>query len=340
MLNISIIGSGNFGTCIGRLIAKNIKDNNKFNDEIKMWTYEEMVEGKKLTEIINEKNENVKYLPGVKLPNNLKAIPEIKDVVENADILIFILPHQFVERSCQEIKKYIKNKNVIGITLTKGILYKNGLIFISDYLKDNLGIDISVLMGANIAKEIANDAISEATIGYNIKKNGYLLKEIFNSNYFKISITDDLKTVELSGTIKNITAIGYGIALGLNAPTNTTVAIFRRGLIEQHKIITEIHPTTKIETLFESAGIADLLVTCLSGRNSASGKKIAEGMGLEEIEKSMGGQQLQGPGTAEEIYHFIKSKGIEREYPFFVSIYKICFKNASPNCIFDCITKY
>ncbi|CEG80047.1 Putative Glycerol-3-phosphate dehydrogenase [NAD ] [Rhizopus microsporus] len=58
---VAIIGSGNWGSSIARVCAQNtIKHSDTFEKEVRMWVYEEMIEGKKLTEIINEKHENVK----------------------------------------------------------------------------------------------------------------------------------------------------------------------------------------------------------------------------------------------------------------------------------------
>ena len=75
-----------------------------FEPEVRMWVFEEMVEGgKKLTEVINERHENVKYLPGIKLPENVVAVPDIVNAATDADILVFVIPHQFIERSCKPL---------------------------------------------------------------------------------------------------------------------------------------------------------------------------------------------------------------------------------------------
>lgn len=68
---IAIIGSGNWGSTIAKIIGSNVLENPKFEKTVKMYVYEEMVNGKKLTEIINTEHENVKYLPGHKLPPNV-----------------------------------------------------------------------------------------------------------------------------------------------------------------------------------------------------------------------------------------------------------------------------
>eukprot|EP00731_Ephydatia_muelleri_P017713 Em0010g811a len=68
---IALIGSGNWGSAIAKIVGKNVMEFDRYDKEVLMWVYEEMIDGKKLTEIINEKHENVKYLPGTVLPNNI-----------------------------------------------------------------------------------------------------------------------------------------------------------------------------------------------------------------------------------------------------------------------------
>lgn len=72
-----------------------------------MWVYEEMINGRKLTDIINTEHENVKYLKGYKLPDNIIAVPELSDAIADATLLIFVLPHQFLPRLLPTIKKNI-----------------------------------------------------------------------------------------------------------------------------------------------------------------------------------------------------------------------------------------
>lgn len=83
-----------------------------------MYVYEEMVDGRKLSEIINTQHENVKYLPGHKLPVNIVADPDLLSAARDADILIFVLPHAFVPRICKPLKEVVK-KDAVGISLIK-----------------------------------------------------------------------------------------------------------------------------------------------------------------------------------------------------------------------------
>lgn len=92
---LAIIGSGNWGSAIAKIAGNNVsKHSSLFENVVNMYVYEEEVQGRKLTEIINEEHENVKYLPGVRLPNNIKAVPSAIEAAAGADLLIFVLPHQ------------------------------------------------------------------------------------------------------------------------------------------------------------------------------------------------------------------------------------------------------
>lgn len=65
--------------------------------QVRMWVYEEEFEGRKLTDWINNYHENKKYLPGFQLPPNLRAVPSLVDACKDADLLVFVMPHQFIE---------------------------------------------------------------------------------------------------------------------------------------------------------------------------------------------------------------------------------------------------
>jgi glycerol-3-phosphate dehydrogenase (NAD+) len=94
---IAMVGSGNFGSALVRILGRNALRHDVFDDEVKIWVFEEEIDGKKLTETINETNENVKYLKGAKFTPNVKACPDISDAVAGATMICFCLPHQFLK---------------------------------------------------------------------------------------------------------------------------------------------------------------------------------------------------------------------------------------------------
>lgn len=92
---------------------------NEYDQEVLMWCKEEQLEdGSNLIDIINEKHENVKYLPNQKFPANIVAVSDISKAVENADILIFVLPHQYTRQACGELVGKVKPTS-FAVTLIK-----------------------------------------------------------------------------------------------------------------------------------------------------------------------------------------------------------------------------
>lgn len=106
------------GSAIAKIVGFNCKRLDIFEDDVTMYVYEELINGKKLTEIINTQHENVKYLPGHKLPENVRAVPDVVEAAKGADILIFVVPHQFIKNLCKSMLGKIK-PTAVGLSLIK-----------------------------------------------------------------------------------------------------------------------------------------------------------------------------------------------------------------------------
>ncbi|KAL4159163.1 hypothetical protein PRNP1_004933 [Phytophthora ramorum] len=130
------MGSGNRGSAIARIIGENTQKLPKtFERDINMWVFEEQVDGRKLTEIFNSHHENVKYLPGYKLPENIIA---------------------FLRRMLVSIKQQGIKEGAMAVSLIKGINFDDwGVVLVSDLIREGLDVDCSVLMGANVANKVA-----------------------------------------------------------------------------------------------------------------------------------------------------------------------------------------
>jgi glycerol-3-phosphate dehydrogenase (NAD+) len=180
---VTVIGSGNWGTTVAKLVAENTRQHpDIFEEEVQMWVYEEQVtipptsphydpsvgdKPQKLTHIINTYHENVKYLPKIKLPTNVIANPSLVDAVKDSSILIFNLPHEFIGNVCRQIKGKIL-PYARGISCIKGVTVTEDKVeLICEYIGETLGIYCGALSGANIANEIANELWCETTIAYN-----------------------------------------------------------------------------------------------------------------------------------------------------------------------------
>lgn len=342
-LKVCIVGSGNWGSAVAKIIGSNVKTLQKFSSTVKMWVFEETVNGRKLTDIINNDHENVKYLPGHKLPENVVAVPNLSEAVQDADLLVFVIPHQFIHKICDEITGRVPEK-ALGITLIKGIDEgPDGLKLISDIIREKMGIDISVLMGANIASEVAAEKFCETTIGSKVMQNGLLFKELLQTPNFRITVVDDADTVELCGALKNIVAVGAGFCDGLRCGDNTKAAVIRLGLMEMiafAKIFCKGQVSTA--TFLESCGVADLITTCYGGRNRRVAEAFARtGKTIEELEKELlNGQKLQGPQTSAEVYRILRQKGLLDKFPLFTAVYQICYEGRPVTQMLSCLQSH
>jgi glycerol-3-phosphate dehydrogenase (NAD+) len=180
---VTVVGSGNWGTTVAKLVAENTKEHSDiFEEDVQMWVYEENVtipsdsphhaavgdKPQKLTEVINTYHENVKYLPKIPLPSNVVANPSLVDAVKDSSILIFNLPHEFIGNVCKQIKGHIL-PYARGVSCIKGVTVTEDKVeLICEYISESLGIYCGALSGANIANEIANELWCETTIAYNV----------------------------------------------------------------------------------------------------------------------------------------------------------------------------
>lgn len=339
---VTIIGSGNWGATIAKIVGFNAMRYPELENIVTMWVFEEMVNGEKLTEIINKTHENVKYLPGIALPHNVIAEPDLQKASADADILVFVVPHQFLPNVCKQMSGHLK-KGAYAVSLIKGLSEKeDGTIeLISDMIRTKLEIPTAVLMGANLAHEVSKEYYCEATVGCSDHEKGQELKKIMQTDYFRIVVVKDEVGVELCGALKNVVAVGAGFADGLGYGDNTKAAVIRLGLMEMMKLMQEIYKERNIVqgTFLESCGIADLVTTCYGGRN----RRIAEAFvktrkTIAQLEKEMlNGQSAQGPLTARELYLLMKQLNITARYPIFACIHEICSGQKSPDEFIHCL---
>jgi len=139
---------------------------------------------------------------------------------------------------------------------------------LSKTISNLLNIPCSVLMGANLAPEVAKGQFCETTIGCaSGEKDGALLKALFQTPNFRVVVVDDANTVEICGALKNVVACGAGFTDGLGYGDNTKAAVIRLGLMEMIKFAETFYHGAKLSTFFESCGVADLITTCYGGRN-------------------------------------------------------------------------
>ncbi len=172
------------GSAIAKIVAENVKDHPElFEPDVQMWVFEEetflpetskhydpsseySTQKQKLTKLINQFHENVKYLPGIALPHNLHANPSLQEAVNGSSLLIFNLPHQFIGGLCDQLKGQIV-PYARGISCIKGVnVSSDDVNLFSETIGEKLGIYCGALSGANIASEVAQEKFSETTVAY------------------------------------------------------------------------------------------------------------------------------------------------------------------------------
>jgi glycerol-3-phosphate dehydrogenase (NAD+) len=348
---IAIIGSGNWGTAVAKIVAENCASHKDiFHKDVQMWVHQEQIDGENLTDIINNRHENVKYLPGITLPENLIANPDIVDTVQGADLLVFNIPHQFLPNVCKQLVGKV-DSHVRAISCLKGLeVGPQGCKLLSQSITDTLGIHCGVLSGANIASEVALEKWSETSVAYVKPKDfrgqgrdidEHILKNAFHTPYFHVNVIEDVAGASIAGALKNVVAIAAGFVEGAGWGDNAKAAVMRIGIkeiihfstyYEKFGIQVQTAPNSTTFTE-ESAGVADLITTCSGGRNVRVAKYMIEnGVDAWEAEKVLlNGQSSQGILTAKEVHELLVNYDLRHEFPLFEATYSVIYENMDIN---------
>ena len=362
MEKVAIIGSGNWGSAISMMIGQNAQRLSHVESQVNMWVFEEEIqykgETRKLSHVINEHHENVKYLPNIELPHNIHAEPDLEEACRDATLLIFVLPHQFLPPLLKKIRRVV-DPSCRGVSLIKGLDFdkvSKKPVLISQSIEEMMSTDSNsphpfscgVLMGANVADEVAKGQICESTLASNFDPvNGIDMNErtrqVFDSPTFRVQHVKDVAGAEVSGALKNVIALGAGFIDGLDhLGGNTKAALLRVGLKEMISFCRIFFEGVREDTFLESCGMADLITTCYGGRNrkcaeaftrrrTAQGKRDWEPQECADLwkqveEELLNGQKLQGTLACKEVYMVLESRGLLDSFPLMKAIHAISFE--------------
>ena len=269
MSKITVLGAGSWAMGISILLSDN-------GHEVTMWSAVPSEIG-----ILKNDRENPRFLPGVKLPENISLTADIEKAVNNNDIIVMAVASKFVRSTAARLKELIRPGQII-VNLAKGI-EEGTLLLPKDVIEDELPqSDVYVLSGPSHAEEVSRRLPTAVTIaGDNLKMAKYL-QEIFAGKVFRVYTSSDALGVELGGALKNVIALAAGMADGIGYGDNTKAALITRGIKEINRLAVKMG--AEPETIYGLSGIGDLIVTCASmhSRNRRAGILIGRGKTMDE----------------------------------------------------------
>ena len=269
MGRISVLGAGSWAMGISILLSNN-------GHEVIMWS---AVPSE--TELLERDRENPRFLPGVKLPEDIKFTGDIKAAVSDSDVIVMAVASKFIRSTAQRLEGLIRPGRII-VNLAKGI--EDGTLYTPKQVIEDVlpQADVYVLSGPSHAEEVSRGLPTVVTIAGDNKKMAKYLQGIFSSSVFRVYTSTDSLGVELGGALKNVIALAAGMADGIGYGDNTKAALITRGIKEMSRLA--IKMGAEAETLYGLSGVGDLIVTCASmhSRNRRAGILIGQGKTMEE----------------------------------------------------------
>lgn len=272
---VTFLGGGSFGTALGIMLAKK-------GLEVNIWDRD-----KSVIEDINVKRENLKYLPKITIPYNVKAFSDIEEAVSGSDVIVLAVPSHVIRILSRQISQLV-NENQIVVSIAKGI-EEDSLKRLSQVIEEEIPkCPVVVLSGPSHAEEVALDIPTVVVVTSRDMTSAEKIQDIFMTNKFRIYTNEDIIGVEIGGAVKNIIALAAGISDGIGYGDNTKSALMTRGMSEITRI--GIKLGGKSETFAGITGMGDLIVTCTSmhSRNRRAGILIGQGVSVEEATSKIG----------------------------------------------------
>ncbi|MGF7057309.1 NAD(P)H-dependent glycerol-3-phosphate dehydrogenase [Brassicibacter mesophilus] len=310
---IGVIGGGSWGTALAILLAKK-------GYNIDLW-----LRDKKQCDDISYTRENVKYLPGVVIPNNISITNDISKAVYKKNVIVSAVPSHAVRDTMKSIKNEI-SKNQIIVNVAKGI-ETNTLHRLSEVVSQEIpDVQYAVLSGPSHAEEVAKDIPTTVVVAANKRKIAEYIQDVFMAPKFRVYTNPDVIGVELGGSLKNIIALGAGISDGLEYGDNTKAALMNRGFVEIARMGEKMGANKM--TFAGLSGIGDLIVTCTSmhSRNRRAGILIGQGQSLDQAIKSIG-MVVEGIKTTKAAYQLSKKLGVRM--PITEEIYDVLYQGSN-----------
>ena len=294
--SFGVIGAGAWGTALAQTLAI-------AGREVTIWAFEAQV-----VDAINNKNENVVYLPGAKLDPNITATDNISDLAD-CDAVLVVTPAQHMRASLQDFIPHAR-KGMPMVLCSKGIEISTQK-FMSEVLEEIMPEAVpAVLSGPSFAVDVVKGLPTAVTLACQDWDVGGALVRSIASPAFRPYYVSDVLGAEIGGAVKNVLAIVCGLVLGKGLGRSAHAAIIARGFAEMTRFGTALGG--KPETLTGLCGLGDLVLTCSSeqSRNMSFGMALGNGQSYEEYIKDKN-VVVEGAATAPALKALSLAKGVE-----------------------------
>jgi glycerol-3-phosphate dehydrogenase (NAD(P)+) len=281
-----------------------------------------------LAKSIAEDGENRDYLPGVRLPQSVRATADPAEALLDADVVVLAVPSQSLRENLQQWAPLLPSDASL-LSLMKGIELGTTKRM-SEVICEVTGCGadrVAALSGPNLAREIAEEQPAATVIACPDPDRAAALQAACVTKYFRPYTNVDLVGCELGGAVKNVIALACGIAEGLGFGDNTRASLITRGLAETARLGMVLG--AELTTFAGLAGLGDLVATCSSplSRNRTFGEKLGRGMSMEEVVQSTK-QTAEGVKSCRSILDLARAHDVE--VPITEGVVRVCHEGESP----------
>jgi glycerol-3-phosphate dehydrogenase (NAD(P)+) len=316
MQKVAVIGTTSWGITLATLLAKK-------GIEVRLWA-------RTVREANRLKKSGSDRFPGIAIHEGISITPKMDEALDDAYAVILAVPSATMRENISRVAKYL-TKSTLIISASKGLEVgsnKRMSEIIAEEINPRFHSNICVFSGPQLAREIMDNRPAASVVAAEDKNTAKKAQKLLAFDIFCVFTNTDVIGVELGGALKNILALGAGIADGLGYGDNLKAAFMTRGLTE----ITALGMALGANplTLSGLAGLGDVITTCASplSRNHYVGVELAKGRPLEEILKSMR-QVAEGVNTTLVAHNLAQQLGLEM--PITEKIYKVLYENADPS---------